>query len=261
MNVVLRNPQKAESFSSLFQHIKLFTDHVNIMFEKEHMYLQSMDSSRVSVFEIKLESTWFDTYEHTHPNAIPLGVSSALLFKILNTRDKVQELQLVFDNDESDKLFINFTCENKAIFDKKFELPLVDLEYELMAIPDSESQAEISINSANFANIINQMKMFGDTLEIECDEEKIMMYSISQESGKMLVEINIDDLTAYSINEGESMKLSFSLNVLHNICMYNKIAKDVEIRLTENFPMKITYLLGDENSKMVFYLAPKISDD
>jgi proliferating cell nuclear antigen len=261
MNVVLRNPQKAEVFSSLFQHIKLFTDHVNIMFEKDHMYLQSMDSSRVSVFEIKLESTWFDTYEHTHPTSIALGVSSVLLFKILNTRDKMQELQLVFDTNDSDKLFINFTCDNKAIFDKKFELPLVDLEYELMAIPESESQAEISINSANFANIINQMKMFGDTLEIGCDEEKIMMYSISQESGKMSVEINIDDLTAYSINEGESMKLSFSLNVLHNICMYNKIAKDVEIRLTENYPMKITYLLGGENSKMAFYLAPKISDD
>jgi proliferating cell nuclear antigen len=261
MNVVLRNQQKAEAFSALFQHIKLFTEHVNIMFEKDHMYLQSMDSSRVSIFEIKLESSWFDTYEHTHTTSIPIGVSSSLLFKILNTRDKMQELQLVFAESESDKLFINFTCDNKAVFDKKFELPLVDLEYELMAIPDSESQAEISINSVNFANIINQMKMFGDTLEFECDEEKIMMYSISQESGKMSVEINIDDLTGYSINEGESIKLSFSLNVLHNICMYSKIAKDVEVRLTENFPMKITYLLGDENSKMVFYLAPKISDD
>lgn len=261
MNVVLRNPVKAEQFSALFQHIKLFTEHINIMFEKDHMYLQSMDSSRVSVFEIKLQSTWFDVYEHTHNTSIALGVSSTLLFRILNTRDKLQELELVFDDRDSDKLFINFSCDNKAIFDKKFELPLVDLEYELMSIPDSESQAEISINSANFANIINQMKMFGDTLEIECNEEKIMMYSISQESGKMLVEINIDDLTEYSINEGESIKLSFSLNVLHNICMYNKITKDVEIRLTENFPMKITYLLGDENSKMVFYLAPKISDD
>jgi proliferating cell nuclear antigen len=231
------------------------------MFEKDHMYLQSMDSSRVSVFEIKLQSSWFDSYEHTNPTSIAIGVSSTLLFKILNTRDKIQELQLIFDENDNDKLFINFSCDNKAVFDKKFELPLVDLEYELMAIPDSESQAEISINSANFANIINQMKMFGDTLEIECDEEKIMMYSIGQESGKMLVEINIDDLTEYSINEGESMKLSFSLNVLHNICMYNKIAKDVEIRLTENFPMKLTYSLGDDNCKMVFYLAPKINDD
>ena len=95
MNVVLRNQQKAEVFSSLFQHIKLFTEHVNIMFEKDHMYLQSMDSSRVSIFEIKLASTWFDTYEHTHNTSIPIGVSSSLLFKILNTRDKLQELQLV----------------------------------------------------------------------------------------------------------------------------------------------------------------------
>ena len=78
------------------------------------------------------------------------------------------------------------------------------------------------------------------------------------------MKINIDDLTSYAISEGETMNISFSLVNLHNICMYNKIAKDMEISLTDNFPMKIIYHLDgstDENgARLVFYLAPKISD-
>jgi len=261
MNIVIRNPQKAECFASLFQHIKLFTEHVNITFEKERMFLQSMDSARVSIFEMNLPAVWFDVYEHTNNSPITIGLSSTMLFKILNTRDKVQETNLVFDMDEVDKLYLNFTCENKSIFDKHFELPLIDLEYEIMNIPESESDAEFSICSTNFANIINQLKLFGDTLEITCTEEKILLNSLSIESGKMSVEINIDDLTSYSINEGENMNLSFSLNNLHNICLYSKIAKEMDIRLTKNFPMKIVFHLGEENTKMTFYLAPKINDD
>ena len=77
----------------------------------------------------------------------------------------------------------------------------------------------------------------------------------------MLVDINIEDLTEYSITEGEEMKLSFSLSMLHNICMYNKISKEVGIHLKNNFPMKIVYSLGDNDACFTFYLAPKISDE
>jgi proliferating cell nuclear antigen PCNA len=241
--------------------MKAFTEHVNVMFENNHMYLQSMDSARVSVFEYTLPNTWFDNYQHTHETSIPLGINSTLLFKILNTRDKIQTITLVFDPENNDKLYINFTSDSKTVFDKHFELPLMDLDYELMEIPNMECDAEFSIPSGTFASLVSQLKMFGETLDIECSEEKIELMSLSDGLGKMSVNINIDDLDYYSINEGEIMKLSFSLNILNNICAYNKVAKDMEIKLIKNFPMKIIYSLGDENAKMTFYLAPKINDD
>jgi hypothetical protein len=77
----------------------------------------------------------------------------------------------------------------------------------------------------------------------------------------MSVNIDIGDLDSYAINEGEVMNLSFSLAMMNNICAYNKVAKDMEIKLIKNFPMKIIYYLGDENAKMTFYLAPKINDN
>lgn len=282
MNISIRNLQKAETFSSLFQHIKLFSDNINIMFEKERVFVQSMDSARVSIFEINIPSDWFDVYEHTSVSAIPIGVNSSTLFRILNTRDKVQELNIVLDERESDKLFINFTCVRtttnnivssdateqpvikevacRSVFDKRFELPLMDIEYELMAIPPSDSEAEFTIPSGTFSSLINQLRLFGDTLEIDCSEEKIMLYSVSVDQGKMAVEMKMDDLIEYAINEGETMHISFSLTILHNICMYNKLSKDVNISLTTNFPMKIVYDLGD-NANMVFFLAPKIDDN
>jgi len=261
--ISINNFQAAECFTHIFQHARLFTDHINIMFEKERMYIQSMDSTRVSIFEIYLPAAWFCKYEHTGEQTITLGINSSMLFKVLNTRDKSQTLNIKCNSDDDDKLFIDFNSDDKSIFDKNFEIPLMDLDTEIMAIPESDSDAEFSISSSNFASIINQLKLFGETIEINCTEEKIELQSISQEAGKMTVNIDIDELTSYSINEGETMQLSFSLNILHNICQYNKLAREMELHLTNNFPLKLIYHINNNNTdaKLVFYLAPKIDDN
>jgi|Laugresu1bdmlbdd_1035124.scaffolds.fasta_scaffold03442_2 proliferating cell nuclear antigen PCNA len=263
ISLAINNVQTAEWFTSIFQHARLFTEHMNIMFEPNRMYIQSMDATRVSIFEVYLPAEWFCKYEHSGDSTVTIGVHSTMLFKILNTREKNQSLNIKFNSNDDEKLYLHFNSEDKTVFDKNFEMPLMDIENELMAIPESDSDAEFSISSANFANIVNQMKLFGDTIEINCSEEIVELLSISQEAGKMTVNIDIDELTSYSINEGEQLHLSFSLHILHNICQYNKISKEMEIHLKENFPLKLIYHLGNNvpGAKLVFYLAPKIEDN
>ena len=50
MKLQISDHGRAEIFTNLFQHIKLFTDYINITFDKEKMYIQTMDSGRVSIF-------------------------------------------------------------------------------------------------------------------------------------------------------------------------------------------------------------------
>ena len=259
MDIKINNLLKADVFSSLFQHIKLFTEHINITFSDEKMYLQTMDGSRVSIVEMNLPNSWFDEYTINN-SAITMGVQANVLFKVLNCRDKDQTIHLDYEAD-SDKLYIHFTSENKQSFDKHFEINLIDLDVELLEIPSFDSNTDISVPSSYFAGIITQLQIFGDTIEFECSEEKVQLISHSVDSGKMKVDIDVDELTGYSITEGEVMKISFSLSRIHNICNYHKLSKEMDIILTNDYPMKIIYKLDEEDASMVFYLAPKIGDE
>ena len=60
--------------------------------------------------------------------------------------------------------------------------------------------------------------------------------------------------------EERELNLSFSLSYLHNICAYSKLAKTVELCMSENYPIRLVYSLGEDDAKFVFYLAPKIDD-
>jgi proliferating cell nuclear antigen PCNA len=153
--------------------------------------------------------------------------------------------------------------DDKKIFDRFFEVPLMDLEMDLLEIPHIEHQAEFSISSVNFAGLINQMKQFGDTMQIECTEEKITLGSFSVDQGKMFAEISIDELQEFAIEEGEKIAISFSLKYLHDICLYHKISKHMDVKISSDFPMKIIYRLPDTDvdATMTFFLAPKIDHD
>jgi len=270
MNVTIANAQKAECFAGIFQHMKSFSEHIVVLFEEERMYIQAMDGSRISIVEVVIPSAWFQNYDLTDGGrSMQIGVNSSILYRVLNARDKTQRINLVVNNAEDDKLSIHFTpigdvaTTGNAEFDKHFEIALIDVDSEFMAIPEMEYQAEFSLSSSNFANIINQLKMFGDNLDLVCSENKIVLCSNSVEQGKMFVEIKIDDLSSFIIDEGETIHASFSLNCLHNICLYNKLSKEVEVKFKNNFPMKVVYPLigGLPDAKMIFYLAPRIADD
>jgi len=277
MDIYIRNTAKADIFAALFHHIKLFTEHINVMFRSDKMYVQAMDNSRILIFEIHLPADWFDEYSQdmggdedgagagagAGTGGFTLGVNSSLLFKILTARDRDQGVHIKFDREEEDKLFLNFTSADKngnGTYDKHFEMPLLDIDSETMNIPTMDYQAEFSIPSANFAALVNQLRMFGDTMQIECSENRIQLCSTSSEAGKMSVDIPIDDLTSFAIQEDETLNLSFSLTQLHNICLYSKLSKDMEISMTTDYPIKCVYPLGQPGAEFLFFLAPKMED-
>ena len=231
---------------------------MNIMFQQDKMYVQCLDTSLILILEIELPNTWFDVYELVNETSVTVGVQSLIWSKVLTMRDKSQTIYICTD-DEEDKLLISFqtTSDNKGkVFDKHFEIPLLDIDSDIMNIPSMEYQAEFSLLSATFANMISQLKQFGDTIDIECSEEAIKMVSQSVENGKMNANMPIDGLNEYSIEENKVVRSCFSLKHLHNICQYHKIANSVQLYLSENYPIKIKYEI-EGNGHIVFYLAPR----
>ena len=297
MEIIINDNLKAESFTTIFQHVKSFTESINVSFTEEGISFQTMDNSHVSIVELNIPKEWFSEYKC--PKDIVLGINVSILHKILAAKEKNQTLNMIYEED-MDTLEIHFlnlenilqnvvlennSEENEEIeniskkkerktktkkekipkvletksYDKHFEIPLIDLEMERMEIPQIEYEVEFSLVSTNFSNIVSQLKMFGDTMEIQCSEEHIFLYSHSTESGKMSVEISVDDLTEFSINEGYELKQSFSLVYLNHICAFNRLTKEIDIKICADYPLFIYYNLN-EGAYMRFYLAPKINE-
>ena len=260
MEFQIKDTTKCDLFVALFQHIKQFTDFTNILFQEERMYIQCMDPACVIVFEIILPSSWFTSYQLVE-GTVNLGVNTTILYKVLNARDKTQSIEIKSEQDKLNVQFSNPDAEtNKNVFNKQFEIPLLDIQTELMEIPATEHQAEFTMPCITFASLINQLKHFGDTMRVICCEDAITLESFSIDLGKMSVNVSIDDLEEFAIEEGKKMELGFSLKYLHDICLYQKICKNIFIGISENSPLKASYMLDDEAS-LSFYLAPKIDED
>ena len=118
------------------------------------MFIQTMDNS-VSILEFKLPNTWFSNY-----HVVKYQYSKYdILFKVLNTHEKSHQLNLKLGDKESDKR--PMISNDTEAFDRNMRF-LVDIDSELMGIPDIEYQANI-FTIAKIFPLIDQMKLFGDT--------------------------------------------------------------------------------------------------
>lgn len=257
MEIIIRDSQKAAAFSMLFQNVKVFTELINISFDDSQMFIQAMDAANVTVFEVKLEKEWFD--EYTMNESFTMGVNTNIMSKILSTREKDQHLTMSATKG-ADDVEIVFSGNDKS-FNKEFVMPQVDNESDHLGIPDSESNAIFSMPSVTFNSLIQQLRMFGESATIKCDENEISMTANSTETGKMKVVLEQEKLDEYAIDEGEDLEMSFTLNYLSNIAIFNKVAPTVEVNLTKDYPMKIVFYLDEKcemSRSIAFYLAPQI---
>jgi proliferating cell nuclear antigen PCNA len=137
-------------------------------------------------------------------------------------------------------------------------MPLSEYEYEEMNIPVVDYDAEFSLSSKQISDMFSQLNNFGNDIIVNCSETSISL-TTNGITGEMRVDIPIDDLSSYSIVEGEDITLTYSLAYINKMCITNKLSSDVEFSLSNDCPMKISYDLGDDSS-MIFFIAPKMND-
>jgi proliferating cell nuclear antigen PCNA len=261
MLLKISNPARAEMFNIIFQNIKLITADINITFESDKIHIQCMDPAHVAVLEVHIGSTWFDSYELSdNIEGLVIGVNANILGKIFGTRNKLQDI-IIECSDDKDTLSVKFESEDKNEYNKMFEIPLMDLDIDAMEIPLMDYEAEFSLPSHIYASLMSQLKLFGETMNIECSEDKIMLNSSSIDTGKMSTEISIDDLNEFSIDEGKELNISYSLSYLCNIANFHKLSNEIELKFKDDHPIQLIYNLGTEDANVMFYVAPKMNAD
>jgi proliferating cell nuclear antigen len=256
MRIEIANKEQCETFIHIFTNLKYFTDKILVSIKSDKLYIQGMDDSHVCIYELFLQKSWFTNWEVDENN--DYGIFLPIFNKMLCTWTDNHRIILT-SGDSNDKLDIELLTDVKGEFDKIFELPLMDIDLELMGIPETEYEADIVMNSRKFKSTIDSLSYFSDTFNITCKDEKLELESNSSE-GSMKVEINMDDIESLAAVEDDTIESSFGIKYIGYMCQFNKLSNNVNIHLSNDIPIQIKYEITDD-SFMRFYLAPKIKDD
>lgn len=256
MNITINDKKKKELFISTFQLLKTSATHINASFTSDNMHIQGMDKSHVCLFDLKLKKDWFSDYSVNEQT--DLCFDTSIFHSMISTKGEDQ--QLVIKKVADDSLSIELiNGDKKSDYSKFFTMPLIEYEYDEMNIPDTEYDAELSLPSKKVTDMLSQLSNFGDDLNIKCSDD-FVDFKTKGTSGEMRVNIPVDDMSSYSVVEGEEINLNYSLIYISKMCITNKLSSDIDFFLSNERPMKIKYDLGD-NSSLLFYIAPKLSDD
>jgi len=258
MRIQISDKKKKDIFVSVFQVLKNCSSLICVMFETELVHIQGMDKSHVCLFDVKLHKNWFTNYDII--DSTKICFDSNVFHSIISTKSENQDLIIKMNSDEQDVLYVNFESieAKKGDFKKSFKMPLAEYEYEEMNIPTVDYDADFSLLSKQITDMFSQLNNFGNDIIINCSETSISL-TTNGITGEMRVDIPIDDLSSYSIVEGEDITLTYSLAYINKMCITNKLSADVEFSLSNECPMKISYDLGDDSS-MIFFMAPKMND-
>ena len=258
MNFSIWDKTKKDLFVALFQTLKNCTSVITVIFNADTLHIQGMDKSHVCMFNVNIVKSWFN--EYSVQNETIISFDSHIFYTIISSAQKTNSIFIRHSDDDPDNLHVDLISQENSSgdFNKYFKIPLVDCDFELMNIPIIEYDAEFSIASKKICDIVTQMMLFGDNINIKCTEETVDLIT-NGIVGEMLVNIPINDLNEYSVVEGETIDLKYSLNYIHKMCLTNNLSNEIHFFVSPEFPMKIKYDLG-QDCYIVFYIAPKITD-
>ena len=258
MKIKITDTHKCDKFVAIFQQLKTLSSSLCWQIDEDSITVQGMDQGHVSMFQLVLGNTWFDTYEHVSGDLPVFHICSTLLAKFLNIRSDHQTIDISLD-ENADKIKIRFESDDKAEFNKALSLSLMDAEQESLNIPEMEYTAEFILQSKKLNSLVDQLSLMNDIVEIHCDEETIKLKTEGLE-GIMEVSIPHDDIEEYIIDEDTSVDVSYSLNYMKKFCQYHRVSETVELQISEQYPLMVTYKLNALNY-LKFYLAPKMDDN
>jgi len=237
----------AAVFKKIIDAAHELIDEVNFEVSSAGMIMNSMDASHVSLVHVHLAPTGFARFECEAP--VLIGVHLKNLAKVLKCSSPDDTVELSMAPSVTDVLSVTFVSPGSAKH-SEFELKLITLESEHLAIPDIEFQCRASLGSVEFHGICKDLSSIGDTVEIAIRPQQVS-FATTGDAGTATITLREVDTTVV-----QPVVLTFALRYLNSF-MKHSLAPTVQLGMNENLPLHVRYDLGSFGSAN-YYLAPKM---
>lgn len=234
----------------LFESLKDVLTDVNIHANSQGIKIMSMDGSKSAIVHVKLLASQFEKFEC--PTPVVMGVNMLSLFKILKSIKNNDVISFLVTEDTT-KLIIKIQNKEKQT-EIISTLKLLDIDENLLHIPNIEFDSILTIPASDFQNHIRDLSVISNEITIKTDEESIIL-EVDGDFASQSIKINKKS-TAITLDRSNETCNTFNLKYLLLFTKSSNLCNTIEIYLKSNFPIIILYNVANLG-QLKFCLAPK----
>lgn len=219
-----------------------------------------MDSSHVALVSLSLTQDGFETYR-ADTNMV-LGVNIGNLAKVMKLADNSDTITLSADQEAS---HLKIIFENpKTERATEFNLNLITIDSEHLAIPETEYSSVVQLGSSEFSRICRELYSISETVTVTTNPDYIQ-FNVEGDVGSGSVKLRQnegsarqEERTVLTVSEGVDQQ--FALRYLN---MFNKAAtlgNFTRLSLNTEQPLVVEFTIEGLGA-LKYFLAPKISDE
>ena len=251
---------QAATLKKVVEAIRELVTDVNIDCTSAGLSLQSMDDAHVTLVMLQLKSTGFESYRCDR--TIPIGINMSSLSKIIKCGNNEDSLILKAD-DNGEVLTIKFASPKEDKI-SEYDLKLMDLDMEHLAVPDSVYDVTVRMSSSEFQRIVRDLQNISESVTISAIKD-VLKFSSEGEiaNGTIVVRQNAavdNEKISTQIVMSQPASLGLSLKFLNMFAKATSLSDHVMLGLSDGVPMLVEYPIADLGY-LRFYLAPKVGDD
>ena len=234
----------------LFESLKDVLTDVNIHANSQGIKIMSMDGSKSAIVHVKLLASQFEKFECSTP--IVMGVNMLSLFKILKSIKNNDVISFLVTEDTT-KLIIKIQNKEKQT-EIISTLKLLDIDENLLHIPNIEFDSILTIPASDFQNHIRDLSVISNEITIKTDEESIIL-EVDGDFASQSIKINKKS-TTITLDRSKETCNTFNLKYLLLFTKSSNLCNTIEVYLKSNFPIIMLYNVANLG-QLKFCLAPK----
>jgi proliferating cell nuclear antigen PCNA len=252
MSTYFQLTSQTKIFESMIQNLSVFTPNIRITIYPDMCVMDAVNESQTSLTKINLTKEWFNVYNvDTEFSVI---VNTSILYKIIHVLDTNFPIKVILST--SDLVVEGKSTQSDVIY----TIPSLTIDIPIIDVPDDiEYAVDISMNSKTLCNILDHLLIIGETCSIHIKEDS-MLFATNGDYGSTKIDLTIDELNSYVVEENIDLQLTYHLKLLHIVSLYHKSSELVDIHIGEDKPLMIQYNM-DHKSFIRFMIAPKINED
>ncbi len=240
--------ERADVLKRSVDAIAVLIDEAEFEVSATGLSLKATDPSQISMVDFAFEKNAFKKF-HVD-GTVRLGLDMEYLNQVMSRSKPADEVVLKLDDDSS-KLMITF----RGTSTRTFSVPLIDISSGELPNPKIEFDATVKVKASVLQDALKDAGLLSTHLTLGARADSFFVRATSSK-GDLMNETHKGSDSLPDLSVKRDCSSMFPLDYLSDMLKSAASDTDVLVKLKENAPVEINYLIGD--ARMRYFLAPRI---